>query len=57
MDNVSSKMLGVKRVLTPTLVSGLKKYVVFSLFRNENCGFFCIFYTFFFPPRKDTLKF
>jgi hypothetical protein len=31
-------------------------YTVFSLFRTENCGLFCVFPTVFFPPRQDTLN-
>jgi hypothetical protein len=33
----------------------LRFYTVFSLFRTENCGLFCFFFTFFFPPRQDTI--
>jgi hypothetical protein len=45
----------------PNLSVRLKKvhgfYTVFSLFRTENCGLFCVFPTVFFPPRQDTLNY
>jgi hypothetical protein len=33
---------------------GHTRHTVFSLFRTENCGVFCVFHTVFFPPRQDT---
>jgi hypothetical protein len=44
-------------IIYPNLGIRLKKvhgfYTVFSLFRIENCGLFCIFPTVFFPPHKE----
>jgi hypothetical protein len=43
------------RFIYPNLSVRLKKvhgfYTVFSLFRTENCGLFCVFPTVFSPPR------
>jgi hypothetical protein len=52
--------ISLKSVIKKKKSIRLKKvhgfYTVFSLFRTENCGLFCVFSTVSFPPRQDTLK-
>jgi hypothetical protein len=47
------------RFISPNLSVGLRKvygfYTVFSLFRIENCGFFCVFSSFFFRPYANNV--
>jgi hypothetical protein len=47
------------RFISPNLSVGLRKaygfYTVFSLFRTENCGFFCVFSAFFFRPYANNV--
>jgi hypothetical protein len=47
-------------IIYPNLSVRLKKvhgfYTVFSLFRTENCGIFCVFPTVFLPPRQERTR-
>ena len=48
------------RFIYPNLSVRSKKvhgfFTVFSLFRTENCGLFCVFPTVFFPPRQERTR-